>query len=344
MRSISSIAVVALLIAVTGSPGCGVEHGNVAFDVSPDGKRVVFSAADGDLYLFHLETQHVDRLTSTKETESQPAFSPDGGSVVFSSFEDDKSILGVLNLDDKKVRVLTNPKGASDSSPAFSRDGKRITFARANRLRPYSFGGSIWDDYDIYVMNADGSGTRRLTQMKYYGVVSPHFTPDGESVIYAGVTVDNLAPVFHLLGVDAEGTKRARIVGHEPNVRGTGSLTINNISKGAWVGYPNVSPVGQTIVFHAGGGIGGGSPYDLYVMERDGTDAKPLGVSKISRHQKNAVFLPDNNGILFLAGTEQNNAGRAIYSLWQVDVDGKNARRIADSGLFTDPQHWKSKS
>jgi hypothetical protein len=41
------------MIAVTGGSGCGagaVEHGNVAFDVSPDGKRMIFSAVDGDLY------------------------------------------------------------------------------------------------------------------------------------------------------------------------------------------------------------------------------------------------------------------------------------------------------
>ncbi len=71
MRSIPSLAVIALLIGVTVSPGCSagaVEHGNVAFDVSPGGKGVVFSAADGDLYLFHLESRHVDRLTKSSST------------------------------------------------------------------------------------------------------------------------------------------------------------------------------------------------------------------------------------------------------------------------------------
>jgi len=44
---------------------------------------------------------------------------------------------------------------------------------------------------------------------------------------------------------------------------------------------------------------------------------------------------------LFLAGTESNASSRAIFSLWVVDTDGKNARRIADSGLFTNPLGWK---
>ena len=64
MRRISSFAGIAFLVGVTGSPGFAagaVEHGKVAFDVAPDGQRIVFSAADGDLYLFFLDTRHVDR-------------------------------------------------------------------------------------------------------------------------------------------------------------------------------------------------------------------------------------------------------------------------------------------
>ena len=132
MRSISSLAVIAILIGVTGCLGV-VEHGNVAFDASPDGKRIVFSAADGDLYLFQLETQRVDRLTSTEETESSPAFSPDGRSLVFSVSrpESYQSKLATLDVESKRVRVLTEPKDACDISPAFSRDGKRIAFVCA---------------------------------------------------------------------------------------------------------------------------------------------------------------------------------------------------------------------
>jgi hypothetical protein len=59
VRMITSLAAIATLIGVAQCFGA-VEHGNVAFDVSPDGKRLVFSAADGDLYLFRFETRHVD--------------------------------------------------------------------------------------------------------------------------------------------------------------------------------------------------------------------------------------------------------------------------------------------
>ncbi len=64
-------------------------------------------------------------------------------------------------------------------------------------------------------------------------------------------------------------------------------------------------------------------------------------MTRISKHNKSPVFLPDGKAILFLASTEWNAFTRPIFSLWQVEVDGKNAHRIADSGLFTNPQRWK---
>jgi WD40-like Beta Propeller Repeat len=140
-----------------------VEHGNVAFDVLPDGRRIVFSAVDGDLYLFHLESQNVEELIRTNEIDSAPAFAPDCRSIVFTvTGRDDKSNLAILALDHKRGRIVTNQEGTADSSPAFSRDGKQITFVRAHRYRRYSMGGMTWDDYDIYVANDDGSNVPRL--------------------------------------------------------------------------------------------------------------------------------------------------------------------------------------
>ena len=341
MRTIWWLPVIAILIGVTGCNGA-VEHGNVAFDVSPDGKRIVFSAAESDFYLFHLETQHVDRLTSTNDNESSPAFSPDGRSVVFAMSRpgSDRWNLAVLALDGKRVRVLTELNDASDSSPTFSRDGKQIAFVRAHLHRPYSMGGMIWDDRDIYVVKEDGSEPRRLTRRKYYGADSPHFTDDSKSVIYSGNTNNypaSSAPL--LLEVAADGTGPPHTLGPGPDAKG--ATKSGGPGAGAWASDPHVSPDGKAVAFISDRARNWA--YDIYVMKRDGSTTTALGITRISKYNQNPVFVPDGKGILFLAGTEENGFGRAIFSLWQVDVDGKNARRIADSGLFTDPQHWKSK-
>jgi TolB protein len=118
--------------------GGSVEHGNVTFDVSPDGKNIVFSDAEGDLYLIHLSTQLVERLTNTEDVESSPAFSPDGESIVYSALSrnGNGSCLFIRTLDGKTVRRITSDDGVSDTKPSYSSDGDLITFVRAHRHRP----------------------------------------------------------------------------------------------------------------------------------------------------------------------------------------------------------------
>ncbi len=202
-------------------------------------------------------------------------------------------------------------------------------------------GGFRWDDYDIYVMNADGSEPRRLTRMKYNNANSPHFTADGEWVIFAGNTNNypaSSAPL--LLEVVADGTKPPRAMGPGPDGRG-GAKPGGGPNAGAWASEPRVSPGGKTVAFISDRTKNW--EYDIHLMNPGGAGTRPLGITNISKYNRSPIFLPDGTAILFLAGTENNAFGRAIFSLWQVDVDGKNARRIADSGLFTDPQHWKPK-
>ena len=49
----------------------------------------------------------------------------------------------------------------------------------------------------------------------------------------------------------------------------------------------------------------------------------------------------DAKSVLFLVLHTAKESSELVYSLWRVDTDGKNLRRIADSSLFTNPSNWK---
>ncbi len=146
MKKLAWFAVAASIIVGAGCSARGsgdVEHSNVSFAVSPDGRHVAFSAADGHLYLLSLDEQRVSPLSQTEETQCAPAFSPDGTAIIYGT-----SVAGhrgpclfSQTLDGKRKAQLTNGPDVADSMPCFSPDGKQVTFVRASQASPLQHGG-----------------------------------------------------------------------------------------------------------------------------------------------------------------------------------------------------------
>jgi Tol biopolymer transport system component len=317
-------------------PLATIDHRNVAYDLSPDGEQVVFSAADGDLYLLHAPTARVSRLTDTPDEESTPAFSPDGKAVVYAAGPAGgtaaaKSVY-VRSLEGGPRRRLTDAPGVSDRSPAYSPDGSRIVFARAHRRRPHGMGGWTWDQWDVCTMRADGTGLQRVTRECYRLVRSPHFSPDGRGVLYsADVVREDLSSTAASYEVDpAAGTPPTPLFGEPPPDK-----------SGTWADEPAPAPDGRRVVvvsdraelYH----------YDLLVLSRDGTGPRPLGVTAVNKYNQHPVVAPDGKMVWFLADTGKSPNGTPLYALWQVDMAGGRPRKVADSDLFTDPLGWKPK-
>ena len=107
---------------------------------------------------------------------SDPTWSPDGQRIAFTSYRDRNHEIYVMNADGSGVARLTD-NDAADWDPAWSPDGQRIAF-----YSDRDDGNNRSDgDYDIYVMNADGSGVARLTDN---GASDLAWSPDGERIAF----------------------------------------------------------------------------------------------------------------------------------------------------------------
>jgi Tol biopolymer transport system component len=322
--------------AAVGFAGCfalrgnQVEHGNVAFAVSPDGQRIAFSAADGELYLLTLDTRRVARLTKTDVTESSPSFSPDGKAIIYAASVQGRegSCVYFRSLDGKEVRQLTNDADRSDAAPTFSPDGMQIAFTRAYRHRPYSMGGWIWDQYDVCVVSRDGKNLRRVTSHNYYQATRPCFIDGGKTLVFSA-SGDYPDTLTYLFSVPADGSQKPKLLTAPPPAKARFAV---------WGSDPAVSMDEKLITFISDRSVP--FRYDLYVMTSAGLDIRPLAITAVSKYNQCPVFLPGGQSIMFLAGTEWNASSRPIFSLWKVGLDGSKPSRIADSKLFTDPLHW----
>jgi Tol biopolymer transport system component len=111
-------------------------------------------------------------LTLTTAVDRQPAYSPDGGTVVFSSNRTGNLDLWALDVESGGMRQLTDD-AAQDWDPGFSPDGESILFSsdRSGNL-------------EIWMSEADGSNPR---QVSHDGVdaENPTMTADGNWIVYS---------------------------------------------------------------------------------------------------------------------------------------------------------------
>lgn len=121
-----------------------LERGVFAVDWSPAGGRLAFGSAGwfGDIWVMSTSGRNLHKLAPG----GRPDFSPDGRRV---AYERDGGIWVVTVSSHLQVWVT-----GAGGNPAWSPDGRRFAFVRGDWVNGAS---------EIYVMNADGSGARRLT-------------------------------------------------------------------------------------------------------------------------------------------------------------------------------------
>lgn len=162
---------------------------DISCNPSPDGRRVVYSAAGNgyrDLYLMDLSSMKVRRLTDSRDDEGDPAFLPDGQHLVYAAapHPEGESRIFVRSLADGTVRQLTYGRGTADFSPHPSSDGQTILFTRAEQYNPPPGQAGPWLDWHVYSVSIDGSGLRRTDDERAYKRAKGVISPDGRFDVY----------------------------------------------------------------------------------------------------------------------------------------------------------------
>ena len=109
---------------------------------SPDGKRLAFVALD-HLYTMAYPAGTPKRLTTSKHGEFQPAWSPDGLYITYTTWADTIGYLARMKSDGTGASQRLTPEGGFWSNPVYTPNGQRIvaTKSSARAFRTSSGGG-----------------------------------------------------------------------------------------------------------------------------------------------------------------------------------------------------------
>lgn len=175
--------------------------------VSPEGKRIVFTSGrtgNGDLYLIDIESNTLERLTSSEDTDFFPRWSPDGRDIVYTTGGKQSHDIHVIRragtaaqADEVLVRWFFD-----DVLPSYSPDGKYISFYTTYNPERDPFNTKRWG---IMIVPADGSAPEAGEDVIPYfhvpDVIKDNtqgtaWFPDGKHIIFAKNIDSDYNPIY----------------------------------------------------------------------------------------------------------------------------------------------------
>lgn len=240
-----------------------------------------------------------------------PAFSPDGGTVLFTLFHqgynDGPAGLYLVSLaGGDPVVLLDEPDQDSVNLPGSSWNGVsgRITFASDRRDRD-----------EVWTMAADGSDLRRVTHTAAGVAIEPSFSPDGQWIVFEIATE---APDPEQQGsiwvVRSDGSGLRRLTD------GPGGGTDDR--------QPNWSPRGDRILFQRR--THGSDDWNLYTMAPDGSDLQ--AVITVPSSDTDASWSPAGDRIVF----SSDYGGLDTPNLFVVAATGGTPLRVTRDAAHED--------
>ncbi len=237
-------------------------------------------------------TSRMKMLTKGQARDRQPAYSPDGKQIIFSSNRSGNIDLWLLERSTGALRQLTDDP-ASDWDPGFTPDGEHVLWSSDRS-----------GNMEIWIAARDGSGARQLS---HDGVdaENPTMTPDGEWIVY-GTTNPEHPGIWKIHTDGSEATP---------------------LAEGAYV-LPEVSPDGQYASF----ACVRGTDYAIRVVEVQTGEIVPFLIEISTADLRENIstgrsrWTPDGGALVFGGQDDSCHTGLYIQDFVR-DSDTSDSRR-----------------
>jgi Tol biopolymer transport system component len=318
---------------------------------SPDGTKIVYSssrALDGsnasntvygvhNIWVMNADGSGATPLTNMTKPQMDcfaPVWSPDGTKIAYHSqraldgSDTQSSVpynIWLMNADgsnDLPLTQLTSLEAAS-TYPKWSPDGTEIAY-ESQRLLDGSDTG--FTDQNIWVMNANGSGSVALTQLTALLAYAQTilWSKDGSEVLFT-ITNNNIWMAH-------------------PDGSGLTQLTNLTMSMNYVDGW---SPDGTKLLFESTRTLDGKdnshNQIDVWVMNADGSNALPL--TKLNNTSAyGATWSPDGSQISYISYRDLNGSDTdgAVQNVWVMPATGSSTTPVTKlTKADSYPASWK---
>jgi Tol biopolymer transport system component len=199
----------------------------------------VWALYDYDIYSARSDGGDIAPLYRSARYDAEATVSPDGRQIVFTSLAEGDLDIYVMDIDGSNVRRLTTEAGYA-GGPFFSPDGRSIVYRayhpetdeeRSEYLRLLEQDLVQPSQMELWVMDADGSNRRQITQLGGANF-APFFHPDGQRIIFSSNHTNPRGRNFDLYLVNLDGSGLERVTTYE-----------------GFDGFPMFSPDGSRLAF-----------------------------------------------------------------------------------------------
>jgi Tol biopolymer transport system component len=275
-------------------------------DWSPNARHVVFSRfgkGAGNLFRISRTGTGLRRLTAGSPSDEAPRWSPDGSAIAFDrTVEDGQADVFVVDAGGKTVTRLT-ANALGDHVGGWSPDGTKLAIYR---------GVLDIEQFDIWDVNADGSGEVQLTDDPG-DEFSPVFSPDAARIAF----MRRLGDQWDIFVMNADGTDVTR-------------LTDDPLDDA----FPQWSPQGDRILFSRGR-LEGTPRLDVVVMNADGSQERLL--IDHPADDFSPTWSPDGRWVTFVSDRSSN------WELYVIGSEGERLNRITRTRAFEFDPSWGSR-
>lgn len=319
---------------------------------SADGTRMVFQSERDpanpfyQIFLMDLETGDIEQISPGRGKTTCAWIHPNGDRVLFSSTHHDETSVAQQNellelrrtgkqpryawdydpefeiyerLGDGTYNRLTDARGY-DAESSYSPDGTKIVFAsnRAAYTKELSERETelLKTDksyfIDIYIMNADGTDVRQLTDVSGYDG-GPFFSPDGQRICWRRFSEDGTTAEIYTMTTDGSDVRR-----------------LTEIGAMSWA--PFFHPSGDYLIFTTNRhGFGN---FELYCVRADGV-GDPVRVTYTDGFDGLPVFLPGGDRIAWTSNRTAEKRSQIFLGQWN-DAEIRKRLGLSDQETSAD--------